>query len=222
MHVVVFGATGMIGHGALLAALDADDVTTVTAVVRRPLAVRHPKLREVVHDDFTDYGGVAERFAGADACFFCLGVSSAGLSEERYTEITRDYPLAAARALAEVNPRLAFVYVSGAGADPTSGTMWARVKGRAEEDLHATGLRVSAFRPAYIQPRRGARSATRAYRLLYGVLGPLYPVLRRLFPRHTTTTDAVGAAMLTVARGKVPTPRIAVTAEINHLAAAPA
>ncbi|WP_369244001.1 NAD(P)H-binding protein [Streptomyces sp. R41] len=219
MKVVLFGASGMIGHGVLRACLDDDGVESVTAVVRRPLGVRHPKLREAVHADFTDLTDVAASLDGADACYFCLGTSSAGLTEVEYTRVTHDYALAAARALLPLNGDLTFVYVSGHSADSASATMWARVKGRAEEALLALPFRAYVFRPSYIRPRRGARPATRPYRLLYASTSWLYPVLRRLFPRHMTTTDTVGRAMLAVTRLQGRGPRVLTSVEINGLAA---
>ncbi|MFI6339268.1 NAD(P)H-binding protein [Streptomyces sp. NPDC050535] len=210
MKVVLFGASGMVGHGVLRACLDDDGVESVTAVVRRPLATRHPKLHEVVHADFTDLTGAAASFDGADACFFCLGAPSSGLTEAEYTRVTHDYALAAARELLPLNGGLTFVYVSGAGADSASGTMWARVKGRTEDALLAMPFHAYAFRPGYIRPRRGARPGTRSYRLL-----------RRVFPRHMTTTDTLGRAMLAVARLKGRGPRVLDTTRINSLGALP-
>jgi uncharacterized protein YbjT (DUF2867 family) len=218
MKVVLFGASGMVGYGALRASLDDDAVESVVAVVRRPLETDHPKLREVIHADFTDFTEVTESFAGADACFFCLGISSAGQDETEYTRVTHDYALAAARALLPLNEKLTFVYVSGAGADSAGTTMWARVKGRTENALMAMPLRTYVLRPAYIQPTRGARSRTRAYRLIYGSTSWLYPVLSRLLPRHTTTTDALGRAMLAVTRLEGRGPHVLSSAQINSMA----
>ncbi|GHH79117.1 epimerase [Streptomyces sulfonofaciens] len=221
MKVVLFGASGMVGHGALAACLDNPGVTEVVAVVRRPLGLTHPKLREVVHDDFTDLTGLADDFAGTGACFFCLGTSSAGRTEAEYTRITRDYALAAAEALLPVRPAPVFVYVSGEGADRASRTMWARVKGTTEDALHELPLRTHVVRPGYIRPVRGARSRTRSYRLMYAATSWLYPVLRRLMPRHTTTTEALGRAMLALARQDGREPRLLTSAEVNALAGRP-
>ncbi|MFJ4851402.1 MULTISPECIES: epimerase [unclassified Streptomyces] len=219
MKVVVFGAGGMVGTGVLRACLLDDEVESVVAVVRRPLGTRHPELREVTPADFADLTDVADELAGAGACFFCLGVPSAGRTEAEYTRVTRDYALAAARVLLPRTEDLTFVYVSGASADSASRTMWARVKGRAEDELLALPLRTYVFRPGYIRPRHGARPRSRTSRLLYGATSWTYPVLRRLFPRHTTTTDAIGRAALAVTRRGGSGPRVLTSADINTAAA---
>jgi uncharacterized protein YbjT (DUF2867 family) len=222
MRVIVFGASGMVGHGALRACLLDDTVTEVLAVVRSPLPLEHPRLRQITHSDFTDYTAVQDRLNGLDACFFCLGISSFGRGEEEYTRVTHGYTLAAARALLTANPSLTFVYVSGAGTDSTgrSRQMWARVKGRTENDLLALPMRSHMFRPGYIQPVGGATSRTPLYRALYRLTSGLYPVLRRLLPRHVTTTDAVGRAMLAVTHPDATAATVLYNADINRLAAA--
>ncbi|MFG2536115.1 NAD-dependent epimerase/dehydratase family protein [Streptomyces sp. NPDC048511] len=221
MRVIVFGASGMVGHGALRACLRDDTVTEVLAVVRKPLPA-HPKLRQIVHTDFTDYSAIQDRLAGLDACFYCLGVSAVGRREEEYTRVTHDYAVAAARALHAASPSLTFVYVSGEGTDPTgrSRQMWARVKGRTENDLLAMPMHAYMFRPGYIQPVDGAVSRTRLYRTLYRVTAGLYPLLRRVVPRHITTTAAVGHAMLAVARMDGSGPAVLRNPDINRLATA--
>ncbi|GAA0960193.1 NAD(P)H-binding protein [Actinocorallia libanotica] len=220
MRVIIFGASGMVGHGALRACLADDTVTEVLAIVRSPLPLDDPKLRQIVHTDFTDYTAVQDRFQDLDACFYCLGVSAAGRKEAEYTRITYDYALAAARALHTANPALVFVYVSGEGTDSTgrSRQMWARVKGRTENDLLAMPIPAYMFRPGYIQPVGGATSKTPLYRALYRLTAGLYPLLKRAFPRYVTTTDAVGAAMLAVTRLNGGGPTLLRTPDINHLA----
>lgn len=214
----------MVGHGTLRACLRDDEVTEVLAVIRRPLTLEHPKLRQIVHDDFTDYTAIEDQLRNLDACFFCLGVSALGLDEQEYTRVTHDYTLAAARTLHTANPALTFVYVSGAGTDNTGRgrQMWARVKGRTENELLAMLMRAYMFRPGYIQPVNGAVSRTASYRALYRVTGSLYPLLRRALPRHVTTTDAVGHAMLAVATPHTTAPTVLTNADINRLAAPPA
>ncbi|MER7891072.1 epimerase [Micromonospora sp. NPDC094482] len=202
MRVVIFGATGMVGQGVLRESLLADDVREVLVIGRTPTGRRHPKLREITVDDVGELGSLRDELAGVDACFYCLGVSSLGLDEATYTRISYDYPVAAARLLAEVSPAATFVYVSGAGTDSTGRgrVMWARVKGRAENavlDLLPNGY---AARPGFIQPTHGVVSKTRWYRLGYVVTRPLYPLLQRLFPAQVTSSDRLGRAMLRVAR----------------------
>ncbi|MGD1221472.1 NAD-dependent epimerase/dehydratase family protein [Streptomyces krungchingensis] len=222
MRVIVFGASGMVGHGALHASLRDDAVTEVLAVVRSPLDMAHPKLRQIVHADFTDYTAIQDQLVGLDACFYCLGVSAVGRTEAEYTRVTYDYALAAARALIAASPTLTFVYVSGEGTDPTgkSRQMWARVKGRTESDLQALPMTAYMFRPGFIQPVDGAVSRTPLYRGLYRATAVIHPLLKRLFPRHITTTDAVGRAMLAVAGPDSNAPTILRNPDINQLATA--
>ncbi|WP_243381993.1 NAD(P)H-binding protein [Geothrix alkalitolerans] len=203
MKVLIFGATGMVGQGVLRECLRDPGVTEVVALVRRPSLPAHPKLREVVHGDFFDYRAVEADLAGLDACFFCLGVSSAGLSEAEYRRLTFGLTLAAAGTLAHLNPSLTFVYVSGAGTDSTERgrTMWARVKGETENALrHLPFKAVYLFRPGLIQPLHGIRSRTGWYQAAYTLMKPALPLLRRLFPNSILTTEALGRAMLRAAR----------------------
>ncbi|MGW0216026.1 epimerase [Micromonospora chokoriensis] len=207
MRVAIFGATGMVGQGVLREALLAEDVREVLTVGRRPTGQRDPKLRELTVADVGELASVRADLTGVDACFYCLGVSSLGLDEAAYTTVSYDYPLAAARLLAEVSPQVTFVYVSGVGTDSTGQgrVMWARVKGRTENAVMGLLPNGYAARPGFIQPTYGALSRTRAYRIGYAVTRPLFPVLRRLFPNHVTTTDGIGRAMLRVAREGSPT-----------------
>ena len=222
MNVLLFGATGMVGAGALLECLDDARVTSVLAIVRRPTGVRHPKLREIVHQDFYGYRSLAAEFAKCDACFFCLGVSAVGLSEEVYAHQTYDLTLAAARALVAAAPRAVFCYVSGQSTDETERgrVMWARVKGKTENAIRALPFRASyMLRPGYIQPLRGVRSSTTWYQLFYTVFRPLHPLLRRVAPGHVTTTVNVGRALIRLAA--VGDDRaILESADINRLAEA--
>ncbi|WP_406339704.1 NAD-dependent epimerase/dehydratase family protein [Streptomyces sp. NBC_00649] len=219
MRVVIFGASGMVGQGVLRACLLDDSVTDILLVVRKPLNKIHPKIREVVHADFTDFSAIEDEVKGLDACFYCLGVSAAGCSEADYTRITHDYTLAAARAVGADNPTLTFFYVSGEGTDSTERgrAMWARVKGRTENALLAMDFHAYMFRPGYIQPRHGAVSQTGSYRVLYRLTAWLYPILRRLVPRYTTTTEHLGQAMIAVARQKGEGSHVLNSDDINRL-----
>jgi uncharacterized protein YbjT (DUF2867 family) len=204
MKVIIFGATGMVGQGVLRESLLAEDVTEVLVIGRSSSPVRHPKLREVIHADFADLSTIEDQLAGYDACFFCLGVSSAGLSEADYTRVSYDYTLAAARPLARLNPQMTFIYVSGAGTDAEGRAMWSRVKGRAENAVLNLFPNGYAFRPGIIQPTFGATSKTRWYRIAYLIATPIFPVLHRFAPRLIITTDSLGRAMLRVARDGAP------------------
>lgn len=219
MKIVLFGATGMVGQGVLLEALDAHDVTVVQTVGRTALDQTHEKLRDLVHRDLFDYSSIESQLQPFDACFFCLGVSSAGQTEADYARLTYDLTLAAATTLARLNPQMTFVYVSGAGTDSTEHgrSMWARVKGRTENALLALPFAsVYLFRPGVIQPRRGVRSKTSSYRMLYSLMRPLLPVLRWMLPSTVLTTEIVGQAMLAVARTGAPK-NILEAADINVL-----
>lgn len=202
MHVLLFGATGMIGHGALTACIADPDVERVTAIGRRSTGRVHAKLTEHLRADVTDLSGLEDELATVDACLFCLGVSAAGMDEARYTALTYDLTLSVARTLVQTNPDMAFVYVSGKNTDSTEHgrIMWARVKGRTENAIQALPFRTTAmFRPGIIAPVDGARSQTRLYRMAYVVLAPVMPLLRRIFPDIVTTTE-IGRAMLAAAR----------------------
>lgn len=209
MKIVLFGATGMVGQGVLRACVLADDVERVLAVGRSATGQKHEKLRELVHADLADLSAVESELAGYDACFFCLGVSSAGVAEAAYRRVTYDFALAAARALLKQSPEMTFVFVSGAGTDGTERgrTMWARVKGETENALLVLPFQAAyMFRPAFIQPLHGITSRTKLYRVLYAALSPLYPLLRAALPAYVTTTDEVGRAMLNAARRGAPKP----------------
>ena len=214
MIVVIFGATGMIGQGALRESLLAADVEEVLAVVRRPTGVRHPKLREVTLADFADLTPIEDELRGYDACFYCLGISSVGVGEGAYTRVSYDYPVAAAHTLAGLDPAMTFVYVSGAGTKPDSRQMWSRVKARTEIEVIKTFAHGYGFRPGFVQPTHGATSRTRLYRVIYTLTAPLIPVLSRIAPKYVTSTDRIGRAMLRAARTGLPT-RIVENADLR-------
>jgi uncharacterized protein YbjT (DUF2867 family) len=198
MRVILFGSTGMVGQGVLRECLRDPDVTEVIAVVRSASGREHAKLREVVHADFSDFSALQLE---GDACFWCLGVSSAGMSEADYTRITHDYTIAAAKVLARST--MTFIFVSGAGAQGNA--MWARVKRKTEDALFAMPFKaVYVFRPGLIQPLHGIKSRTRLYNVLYPILYPLMLVARVVAPSLITDTERVGRAMLGVARKGFP------------------
>jgi len=214
MKVIIFGATGMVGQGALRESLLAQDVDQVLSVGRRPTGVRHPKLTEITLHDFADLSPIEEQLQGYDACFYCLGVSSVGLDEATYRRISYDYPVAAARTLAKLNPDMTFIYVSGVGTNVESRTMWARVKGATELEIIKTLKHGYGFRPGYIQPTHGVTSKTRLYRAGYALVAPIAPLIVRYVPRYATTTERLGKAMLRAARTGFPT-RIVENADLR-------
>jgi len=195
VNVVLFGATGMVGQGVLRECLQDPSVERVLAIGRSAAGQRHDKLRELVVRDFADFSSIERDLSGYDACFFCLGITSAGMSEADYRRVTYDIAMAAARALVKLNPGMTFIFVSGAGADSSEKgrVMWARVKGQTENALLALPFKgVYVFRPAAIQPLHGIRSKTAWINAAYAVVGPLYPVFKALFPKYVTTTEMVG------------------------------
>jgi uncharacterized protein YbjT (DUF2867 family) len=207
VKVILFGATGMVGQGVLRECLLDSGVEQVLAIGRSATGQQHAKLQEIVQSDLFDLSSIEGRLAGFDACFFCLGVSAAGMSEQDYRRITYELTMSVAKTMAKLNPEMTFIYVSGAGTDSAerSRMMWARVKGKTENDLLKMPFRAAyMFRPGYIQPLHGIRTKTRWYGALYAVMGPLYPMWKRLLPNYVTTTECVGRAMLNVARHGAP------------------
>jgi uncharacterized protein YbjT (DUF2867 family) len=203
MKVILFGTTGMVGQGALRECLIDPEVESVLSVVRRSSGQTHEKLKEIVHDNFFDFSKIENDLRGYDACFFCLGITSVGLSEQEYQHITYDIAIAAAQTLLKLNPNLTFVFVSGTGTDSTetSKTMWARIKGKTENALLQMPFKAKyMFRPAFIQPAHGIVSKTKLYRVFYFLMAPVFPLLKLIFPRHVTTTEKVARAMIRVVK----------------------
>jgi uncharacterized protein YbjT (DUF2867 family) len=219
VKVLLFGGTGMVGDGVLHECLADPRVTSVLALGRSPLGVTHNKLRELRRKDFFDYSDLALELRSIDACYFCLGVSAAGMSEAAYRRQTFDLTLSAARALATAHPNATFCYVSGEGTDSSERgrTMWARVKGATENALLLLPLSVYLFRPGFIRARPGVRSKTRLYRLLYPIIRPFFPLLKRVAPKHVTTAENIGRAMIAVSIGRYPK-RVLENPDINEAA----
>ena len=218
MKVILFGATGMVGQGVLLECLRDDAIAQVLSIGRSATGLQNSKLTEIVRDDFLDYSDIEPQLTGFDACFFCLGVSSIGMDAERYRHLTYDITLAAAKTLVRLNPQMTFVYVTGAGTDSTENgrVMWARVKGKTENDLLKLFRAAYMFRPAAIQPLHGVRSKTAWVQAIYVVTGPLLSWLHRIAPRYVTTTEQMGRAMISVARNGYPKP-VLESEDINSL-----
>jgi uncharacterized protein YbjT (DUF2867 family) len=201
MKAIVLGSTGMVGKAVLLECLDDNRITKVVVINRRSLNMRHEKLVEVIHDDFYDISPLKDQLAGYDACFFCLGISSVGMSEEKYRRVTYDLTLSFATTYVSANPAAVFCYVSGTGTDSSEHgkLMWARVKGKTENDLLKIGFRDAyMFRPGYIQPLKGVRARSAVVNVLYFVLTPLYYILKAA---GSSVTDSVslGKAMICAA-----------------------
>jgi uncharacterized protein YbjT (DUF2867 family) len=222
MNVILFGATGMVGQGVLRECLLDPGVQQILSIVRTPSGQHDPKLRELVPTNFFDYSTIEPELTGFDACFFSLGVSSAGMDEAKYTHLTYDLTLTAATTLARLNPQMTFLYVSGAGTDSTERgrLMWARVKGKTENALLKLPFRAAyMLRPGFIQPLHGIRSKTKLYQFFYTALNPILPLLKSAFPKSITTTEELGRAMLNVAKHGYPKP-ILETVDIVRAASA--
>jgi uncharacterized protein YbjT (DUF2867 family) len=203
MNVILFGATGMVGQGVLRECLLDPEVRSVLSIGRSATGQQQEKLRELVHKDLLDYSAIESQLSGFDACFFCLGITSAGMSEQNYRKVTYDITLAAAETLVKLNPGMTFIYVSGMGTDSTGRgrTMWARVKGQTENALLRLPFKAAfLLRPGFIVPQHGVRSKTRLYQAFYTVLGPLMPWLLKIAPKYGTSTEQMGRAMLKLAR----------------------
>ena len=219
MKAILFGATGMVGQGVLRECLVDPDVERVLVVGRSPTGRQHGKIREVLHQDFTDFAAIESDLVGYDACFFCLGVSSIGMDPERYRHLTYDVTMAAAKTLARLNPGMVFTYVTGKGSDSTEqGSLrWARVKGKTENDLLKLQCKAAyMFRPSGIQPLHGVRSKTAWINAVYAVTAPLLSWMVRATPNHMTTSEQLGRAMIKVARDGYPKP-VLESADINAI-----
>ncbi|VVD77016.1 semialdehyde dehydrogenase [Pandoraea iniqua] len=208
MRIVLFGASGMVGQGALLACLKASDVTEIIVVGRQALrGYDDPRIKVVVVPDLKTFDASDAVFANVDACFFCIGVTSFRMSEADYRVVTYDLTLHIAQQLVARSPGMAMVYVSGAGADSSERgkTMWARVRGQTENALQRLPFgRVAIFRPAAIVPEDGIQSRTTSYRWLYLVLKPVLALVRSVSPSSVLTTRVMGDAMLNVVRRGAP------------------
>lgn len=195
IRTIITGSTGMVGEGVLHEALLHPEVEKVLVINRRPCEVTHPKLTEIIHKDFLDFNPIADKLKGYNACFFCLGVSSVGMNEEKYYSLTYTLTMHVADILAKQNPDMTFCYISGAGTDSTEkgGINWARVKGKTENDLRRLPFRkVFAFRPGFMKPTKGLKNVPR----LYKAFTFLYPVFRALAPNYVSTLKELGLAMI--------------------------
>nr|NQU92608.1 epimerase [Bacteroidota bacterium] len=197
--VIITGATGMVGKGILLECLDHRDISEVLIIVRNPINMDHPKLKELIQKDFSDFSKVKDQLKGYDACFYSLGISAAGLNEQQYKRISYDFTMALAKTLFEINPEMTFNYVSGQGTDSSEKgrMMWARVKGKTENDLLKLGFKQAyMFRPGVIIPLRGIKSRTKSYQFMYNYFMWLVIIIKAVAPNSVVNTTQIGMAMI--------------------------
>ncbi|MCB0742821.1 MAG: epimerase [Ignavibacteriae bacterium] len=197
IKTIITGSTGMVGEGVLHVCLNSPDVESILVINRKPCGVTHPKLKEIIHKDFMHLSPILDQLSGYNACYFCAGVSSVGKNEKEYTHITYDLTLSFANSLVQLNPEMIFCYVSGAGTDSSEKgrIMWARIKGKTENDLMQLPFKdVYAYRPGYIQPIKGLKNAYKIYK----VFVPFYGIIEKLFPKYAGTLEEIGNSMINV------------------------
>lgn len=216
MKVIITGVTGMVGEGVMNACLNHPDITKVLIIGRRPYGMQHPKLIELVHANLYDLTPIAAQLSGYDACYFCLGTTSVGKDEAEFTKTTHDLTISFARTLVNVNPNMTFTYISGVGTDSTEKgtTMWARVKGKTENDLLKMGFKQAfMFRPGYLHPTIGLKNTLPYYKYITW----MFPIVKTLAPNYASTLNDLGLAMINVTKGGYSKPIIEVK-DINALA----
>lgn len=215
IRIIITGTTGMVGEGVLLECLSSPKIKEVLSVSRKPSGVTHPKLKEYIVADFLELQTSDKAFGGYDACFFCAGISSVGMSEADYTRITYNTTLHFAQVVVSENPNMTFIYVSGASTDSTEKgrTMWARVKGRTENDLQKLPFRkVHNFRPGFMKAVPGQQHKLK----LYKYMAWMYPILKTFFPNSASTLQQVAQAMITCATTDIKKPVLEVS-DINSI-----
>lgn len=197
IKAIITGSTGMVGEGVLHQCLNNEMVESVLVVNRKPCGVEHTKLTEIIHSNFMDLTEIENKLKDYNACYFCSGVSSMGKKEDEYTRLTYNLTLNVANTLLKLNSEMVFTYVSGVGTDSTEKgkTMWARVKGKTENDLLKLPFKAAfIYRPGYIEPIKGLKNAYKAYRYF----SPFYPILEKLFPKYVGTLEELGNSMINV------------------------
>jgi len=198
IKTIITGATGMVGEGVLYECLKHPEVESVLVINRKPCGLNHSKLKEIIHKDFFQLSTLEDLLSGYNACFFCAGISSVGKKEDEYRRITYNLTINFAKTLQRLNPDMVFTYVSGVGTDSTEKgkIMWARVKGKTENDLLKLPFKdVYMFRPGYIQPTIDLKNTYKIYK----ALAPFYPIFEKLFPKYIVTLEELGQAMINVA-----------------------
>ncbi|MBX9851220.1 MAG: epimerase [Cytophagaceae bacterium] len=195
IKAIITGVTGMVGEGVLHECLLHPEVEHVLVITRKPSGVTHPKLKEIIHSNFLDFSPIESQLKGYNACFFCLGVTSIGKNEAEYSKLTYDLTMHVAKTLVKHNPDMTFGYISGSGTDSTEKgkSMWARVKGKTENDLMKLPFKkVYAFRPGYMQPTKGLKNSNK----YYAAFSWAYPVWRTVFPKYVSTLKEMALAMI--------------------------
>ena len=198
LNVIITGTTGMVGEGVLHECLRHPDVEKILVINRRPCGISSPKLFEIIHNDFFDFSPIESSLIGFNACFFCVGVTSINKSESEYYSLTYTLTMGIAQRLAKFNPEMIFCYISGAGTDSTEKgkSMWARVKGKTENDLMKLPFRrVYAFRPGFLQPTKGLKNVHK----YYPIFGLLFPLFRLTLSKYISTLKELGLAMINAA-----------------------
>jgi nucleoside-diphosphate-sugar epimerase len=197
MKVIITGSTGMVGKAVLIECLESHHVESVLVVNRNPIDVKHPKLKEITHRDFTNLDPITDQLKGYDTCFYCMGVSAFGMSESNYYRITYTMTEVFAKTLYKLNPETVFNYVSGTGTDSSEKgrVMWARVKGKTENMVLGMGFKDAyAFRPGAILPEKGVKSKTGWYNAFYVITRPFFPLFRKM--KSVAPSSNVGKAMI--------------------------
>ena len=195
IKAIITGTTGMVGEGVLHECLNHPNVDNVLVINRRTCGVQHLKLKEIIHSDFSDFSSLENELLGYNAAFLCMGVSSAGIKEDKYFHLTYDLTMALAKPLLKLNPEMTLTYISGAGTDSTEKgrMMWGRVKGKTENDLLKMPFKQAyMFRPGVITPTKGLKNTYTAYK----VMKPLLPMFRALFPKYVSSLHELGLAMI--------------------------
>ncbi len=197
IKAIITGSTGMVGEGVMHECLNHPEVESVLVINRRSINLQHPKLKEIIHEDFSDFSSIENELSGYNAAYLCMGVSSVGMKEDKYRYLTYDLTMSLAKPLAKLNPNITMTYVSGAATDSTENgkIMWARVKGKTENDIIKLPIKAGfAFRPALITPTKGLKNTYTTYK----VMKPLLPVFRFLFPNYVLSLRELGLAMINV------------------------
>lgn len=201
MKAIITGASGMVGKGVLLECLDHPEIEEVLTIGRSLINIEHQKLTQIKHEDFSSYDHISDQLKNYDACYMCMGISAAGLSEEKYKQITYNYTMALAQTLYELNPDMTITYVSGQGTDSSENgrAMWGRVKGKTENDLLKLGFNQAfMFRPGGIIPLRGIKSKTKSYQFFYDYFMWLIKLIKLIAPNSIVNTTQIGKAMIKV------------------------